>query len=78
MVFNNTGELLSFLEEEDQTDLHLYRGLQKRYDVHKWKLGSEIREIEAVYPGDFRFFYGESEPAGQCASKEIAGEWQSG
>lgn len=50
-------ELLQILEKDHEEDKYLYRGQTKRYEPHRWVVNHENREVEALYPGDFRFHY---------------------
>jgi hypothetical protein len=49
--------LLQQLETEHEEDYHLYRGQMERYEPHRWTVQQELREVEALYPADFRFHY---------------------
>lgn len=69
MNFDDIGDLIGFLERERGGDTYLYRGQLVRWPRHRWKWKAEQSpyEIEALYPGDFRFFYKESEPTESTA-----------
>jgi hypothetical protein len=49
--------LLQQLEMEHKENYCLYRGQMERYEPHRWTVQQELREVEALYPADFRFQY---------------------
>jgi hypothetical protein len=53
----DAGELLQQLERDHRADRHLYRGQLRRHAPHRWKAQGEEREVEALYPADYRFHY---------------------
>jgi hypothetical protein len=57
MHYPNILELLQQLETVHEEDRHLYRGQVKRYEPHRWTVQQELREVEALYPADYRFHY---------------------
>ncbi|HEX9786224.1 MAG TPA: hypothetical protein VGA56_26290 [Opitutaceae bacterium] len=48
-------ELLQWLKSEHEEDGHLYRGQMRRDAPHRWTVKKEQREVEALYPADYRF-----------------------
>lgn len=50
-------DLLAQLEDEHEEGRHLYRGQLARYPPHRWTAHGEEREVEALYPADYRFHY---------------------
>jgi hypothetical protein len=57
MDYPNIIELLQQLETEHEEDRYLYRGQMRRYPAHQWTVQQELREVEALYPADYRFQY---------------------
>ena len=50
-------EVLKHLQKEHEENCYLYRGQIRQYEPHRWTVGRELREVEALYPADFRFHY---------------------
>jgi len=57
MPYPDILELLQQLQTTHEEDRHLYRGQMKRYEPHRWSVQQELREVEALYPADYRFHY---------------------
>ena len=57
MHYPDIIELLQQLQAEHEEDRSLYRGQLKRYNPHRWTVEQELREVEALYPADYRFHY---------------------
>lgn len=61
MRYPDILELIHDLQTAHEEDRHLYRGQLKRYEPHRWTAQQELREVEALYPLDFRFHYQEKD-----------------
>ncbi len=57
MYYPDILELIQQLQTTHEVDHHLYRGQMDRYEPHQWIVQQELREVEALYPADYRFHY---------------------